>query len=53
MTDRSWSKCQVCGKFISYDDLAEGKAKHEYYTDSRGEEAFDTYHVKCDEKTDD
>ena len=27
-TDNAWRKCDVCGKFISYDDLNSGKAIH-------------------------
>lgn len=42
-----WNKCQICGRFISYQDISENKAKHNGYYTSDGEEAFDTYHLTC------
>ncbi len=24
-----WNRCQVCGQFISFEDIAEGRALHE------------------------
>ena len=28
MSQDVWNKCQDCGRFISYDDLLDGKAVH-------------------------
>lgn len=25
---KTWNKCEVCGKFISYQDIIDGKATH-------------------------
>jgi len=49
MYDKSWNQCSNCGKFISYDDFAYGKAKRtlmfpsSYYT----EEEFENTCEKC------
>ena len=42
-------KCDICGKFISYDELMSDKAVHKMvYPDSDLTiETWETYHVEC------
>ncbi len=39
-----WNKCDVCGKFIPYADIADGYAKHELLNPSAygAEEIYET-----------
>ena len=48
MKRNCWNKCQVCGRFISYEELDNGDAEHSVYINSKGEEESDTYHIRCD-----
>ncbi len=47
----AWRRCIYCGKFVSYKDLDEGKAKSEFaYTPVYYSEPFEeveAYHVGC------
>ncbi len=46
-----WNQCQVCGRFIGFDDFASDppKAKNVLVNPSAygAEEKWDTYHVAC------
>ena len=48
-----WNRCEICGRFISYDDFADGKATHVLVNpDAYGfEEKWSTFHNKCQEDT--
>jgi CRISPR/Cas system-associated protein Cas10 (large subunit of type III CRISPR-Cas system) len=32
MSDKPWNRCEVCGRFISYDDIEDDKAIHRMIT---------------------
>jgi len=42
-------KCEICGQFVSYDDLHSGRVRHKLVTpDSEyTNEAWETYHTEC------
>lgn len=50
MLTRTGLKCDCCGRFISTDDLATGRAVHKLLEPDSPftRETWDTYHVKCD-----
>lgn len=41
-----WNKCEVCGRIISYADLASGKAIHNMKTPD-SEVSFETWETLC------
>jgi hypothetical protein len=45
-------KCDICGRFVSYDDLRSEKAVHQMLEPDNhfGPETWDTYHIKCKSK---
>lgn len=47
-----WNRCDVCGKFISFDDLAMGKARRELVTPDTAftAETYETLCAVCFEK---
>lgn len=44
-------RCDICGRFVSIEDLEAGLAKrYLLYPDAEGtKETYETYHVACDE----
>lgn len=46
MKDEHWNRCDVCGKFISFDDLASGRARREMVTPDTAFTA-ETYETLC------
>ena len=44
-------RCDICGRYISIEDLETGLAKrYLLYPDAEGtKETYETYHVACDE----
>ena len=48
----NYFKCDICGRFVSYADLDNEKAKHNLVTPDSAYtfEKWETYHVACNEK---
>lgn len=52
MQKRKNLQCDICGKFISYKDFEDGKAKRELTTPDSAltSEDYETYHIECMKK---
>lgn len=43
-----WNRCDICGRFIGFDDFASGLAKRLFYLDPfDGEERYETICKNC------
>jgi len=43
-----WNRCDICGKFISYNDFPD-LAKRIFALDYKCDEVYETFHIKCEE----
>lgn len=47
-----WNRCDVCGQFVSYEAIADGKAKHRLLTPET-EFTSETWETLCERHADD